>query len=832
MRFLAVASLRMARRGIGALTIFLLMLSVAAVTLGATRGFHTLLVSHLAHQERMFLGADIVLSARRDIPEDQLHLARYASELSVAREIRFRSMVRRVEGASSGRAIFAQVRALEAHYPFGSLPETDPPDVWRRTLTERDAHGVLIDESLAERLGAHISDTVSVGAYRGTVRGTVKRMPGDVGLSALFAPRIYIPYGAAEATELVEHGSIVDRLWYLTSRDEAAVTSYTEQEGTYLETLGIELSRSRERNESLRTLIDRMQGVLAIVASFTLLLGITGVHIAVGGYLRGVLSDLVIYHACGVPRITTFGIPALTILTLGGVVIVIGAVIGGAFGYLIDSAVSGYLIVDSSSSIAPLLVSVATTVLATVGALCVSLVLHGLHLHAHHLNPSVQQSPLQQRRLELILWGIYAKVLLLSGVIPYLFGASIGAVLLLIMLMAYGVRALAKRLSYRFHSFVIRYATSSLYRPGNQTVLLITATALIAFLLGTTIYATESLQHLTTRAVDSDAPRVYALDVQPDQISSVSDIVRNHGGTVLAQTPIVLMRLTSVKDVSVKQLLKEKRLPHWTLTRQYWSSYRDMLLSHEAVVAGSWVGRSPLSLGEGAVPISIEDKLAEKLGVTIGDSLTFDIQGVEVKTTIASIRDILWERLQQNSFLVFPLGVLEEAPRFFVLSIALGATPTIAPIVEQLQRAHPNVILIDVQDIVTTVREVASFIEIAIIAAVVILCCSSFLLLLGAAVATRTSRRGEHLLLHAIGATPQQRSLILFGEFILLGVLGCGIGLVLSTIGGYALAQTVFFVPYTLPFKALITLALALIGTLAAVGLLPLLSLLRRKGTL
>ena len=51
----------------------------------------------------------------------------------------------------------------------------------------------------------------------------------------------------------------------------------------------------------------------------------------------------------------------------------------------------------------------------------------------------------------------------------------------------------------------------------------------------------------------------------------------------------------------------------------------------------------------------------------VGDELVFDVQGVPIKTRIASLREIDWKRFQTNFFVVFPAGVLETAPTFNVL---------------------------------------------------------------------------------------------------------------------------------------------------------------------
>ena len=128
------------------------------------------------------------------------------------------------------------------------------------------------------------------------------------------------------------------------------------------------------------------------------------------------------------------------------------------------------------------------------------------------------------------------------------------------------------------------------------------------------------------------------------------------------------MRLVEINGRKTAAMLADpqRTIPEWELEREYRSTYREQLTDTEKITDGKWIGRIDSRAGD-AVPISVERGIAKDLGVKIGDRLVFDVQGVLVATRVASLRSVDWKRFQTNFFIVFPAGVLEQAPGFNVL---------------------------------------------------------------------------------------------------------------------------------------------------------------------
>ena len=168
-------------------------------------------------------------------------------------------------------------------------------------------------------------------------------------------------------------------------------------------------------------------------------------------------------------------------------------------------------------------------------------------------------------------------------------------------------------------------------------------------------------------AVDTrpDRPNLVLFDIQSDQKEGVARMLAARGMRSVQLTPIVPGRIAKINGVPIDQIAYDKNghLPaRWALRREYRNTYRDTLVASEQLVAGGWWAPHPLSLAQ----VSVEEELAKELGVALGDSLTWDVQGVLIGTRIASLRHVTWARFEPNFFVVFAPGALEGAPQSLV----------------------------------------------------------------------------------------------------------------------------------------------------------------------
>ena len=281
-------------------------------------------------------------------------------------------------------------------------------------------------------------------------------------------------------------------------------------------------------------------------------------------------------------------------------------------------------------------------------------------------------------------------------------------------------------------------------------------------------------------------------DIQPDQKEAVAQLVRSLGRPVLDEAPIVTMRLTSIKGRSVESLLadRENPLPGWTLRREYRSTYTDHLRDAEKITAGQWIGQ--VTNNTGAVPISVEAGIAKELRVKLGDEIVFDVQGMAVRTRVASLREVNWRRPQPNFFMLFPRGVLEAAPAMNVLVTRVDSSAQSALLQREVVKAFPNVSVIDLTLILETVDAIVGKVSFVIRFMALFTVVTGILVMAGALVSSHFQRVRESILLRTLGASRAQIWRILAVEYLALGLLAALTGLLLALAAVWALAAFVF----------------------------------------
>ena len=238
-------------------------------------------------------------------------------------------------------------------------------------------------------------------------------------------------------------------------------------------------------------------------------------------------------------------------------------------------------------------------------------------------------------------------------------------------------------------------------------------------------------------------------------------------------------------------------------------------------MAGDWRGRV---VGDTAY-VSLEQDIAANLGVDVGDELVFDVQGVPIAVVVGSIRQVDWQRIMPNFFVVFPTGVLEEAPQFHVL---VTRAPDVAMRAAWQRRAverFPNLSIIDLDLVLSTVDEVLGKVA-AVVRFMALFSIGTGVLVLAAVVSSsRGQRLREGILLRTLGASRRQVLAIFLVEYFILGCLAGLAGMLLAIAGGWGLTTYVFDIafglrawPLVVAFAAapLLTLAVGLAGSRGA----------------
>jgi putative ABC transport system permease protein len=390
--------------------------------------------------------------------------------------------------------------------------------------------------------------------------------------------------------------------------------------------------------------------------------------------------------------------------------------------------------------------------------------------------------------------------------------------------------------------YVLRQGLANLYRPANQTVAVVLSLGFGAFLLGALAVSQHNLLKQLSLDGGVNRPNLLFFDIQPDQLNAIEGIIRGEHLQSQPPVPIVPMRLWAINGRTVTQLLADTlhrsregdRIAPWALRREYRSTYRDTTVGSEKLVVGDWWSQTDrrtdgqTESSADVVPVSLETGIAGDLGVTVRDTLTWDIQGVKIVSVVKNLREVNWARFEPNFFAVFPEGPLNQAPRSYVLLTRTEDPGTIGRLQRQSVEKYPNVTSIDLRSIQQTIERIVASVALAIRFMALLSLATGVVVLIGALATSRYQRMREAALLKTLGATRSQVVRVMVTEYAALGVLASIVATGLSTIGGWALMKWIFEVPFTVPWQAFGILALTMIGLTIVTGLWNSLDVFRR----
>lgn len=856
---------RDSRRSRGRLLLFstALTLGVAALVAIGTLGAN--LNRAIDEQARSLVGADLVLEGRQAPTPEQTAWERSLGG-EQAHEIGLSSMA---VLPRTGATRLVQVRALEGGYPFYGQVETEPADAAARFA--RGESGALVEESLLLQFNARPgTDTLDVGGRSFPILGALRKLPGETAAFSGIAPRVLIPRGQLPAG-LTSRGSLVRYKTYV--KDPAAATGRDGVPGLVtrirpqLEKYDLEADSVARRQRSLGRVFENVSRFLSLVGFVSLLLGGIGVASAIHAHLKDKLRTVATLRCLGASGGQAMAVYLVQALAMGLAGAGAGAVAGLALGALIPRYLQDALPFALSGGFRPswaavgwgVGVGLATCALfALLPLLPVRRVAPLLALRSAYGGGDDDADAGQPRRRDPLRWLAYA--LLLSAVVAFpwaqsrdwRFGLAFSGGLLvswaLLAATGRGTMAAVRRFFPRSWPYEWRQGLANLYRPNNRTLLLVFTLGLSTFLLlGLYLVKEAMLRQFALKESTAGQPNVVFFDIQNDQREGVTDLVRAQGLPVLGTVPVVGMRLATIRGRPVNELAAERdagsgkrTYPEWRLRHEYRSTYRDRLIETEELLAGRFTGRvepNPAN-PDAPVPVSVEEDMAKELRLRVGDPLEFDVGGVPVAATVGSVRKVEWGRFQPNFFVVFPVGVLEQAPAFNVLVTRAPTPAAVAEVQGAMAKQFPTVSSFDLSLVVQTVQGIVDKATVAVRFLNGFTVGTGLLVLMAAVWTGRYERVRESVLLRTLGASRRQVFGILCVEYLLLGALAALTGIVLAAAGSWALATFVFKIAWV-PSPLAVVIALGVVTTLTVtVGLLasrgvanePPLAILREEG--
>jgi putative ABC transport system permease protein len=839
MIFLLKLALRDARFSRGRLLLTALAVVAGVAALAATGSLGKNIRAAIDGQARALLGADMVVESR-SAPDAEVDAFLASLGGEQAHEIAFASMLAvPAPGGGTAGSRLVTVRAADAAYPFFGDVVTSPTGV-RAELA--DHASVLVEETLLRQFGLAPGATVRLGQKEFRVAGALQKLPGESAAVALLSPRVLVSREGLEGTGLLGPGALVRYRTHFRFPEGTDVEALAARERDRMRALRLNEDTVEERKRELGRAMDNVNVFLSLTGLVALLLGAIGVAAAMSAMVKRKLATVAVLRCLGAGAGLGLGVFLAQGFAVGLLGSATGALAGAGLQAALGALVQDFLPVEAGrftvrwGEIARAAgIGVALTTLCTLVPL----------LAVRRVSPLAVLRAVEPEtgRRDGLRWLAGALLgALVLGLTVWLAGDArrglgfAGGLLVAgaaLALVARGVMWAVKRGAgaLRGLPFALRQGLANLHRPGNRTARLVVALGLGAFLLLTLAFSRGALLGQIKFAGGEGRPNLLFFDVQDDQVDGLRETLTQAGAPMLAEAPIVTMRLARLKGVAVEDVLRDPAsgIPGWMLRREYRSSYRSAPADTEKVIAGEWV---PAFAATGAddevVPISVEQGLAKDMGLALGDELEWDVQGVPLRTRVASLREVEWRRMSPNFFVLFPAGVLEGAPKFHVLA-ARAEDPELNSAVQRaVTSAFPNVSILDLGLVIESLDTVFSKAELAVRFIALFTLATGVVVLAGALAAGREQRVREAVLLRTLGASAGQVRAALVAELAALGLMAGATGALLALGGGAAVAVFAFKVTPVLPWAPVLTTTAAVTALTIGVGLLTQRGLLRR----
>ncbi|YCM44576.1 FtsX-like permease family protein [Verrucomicrobiaceae bacterium 227] len=806
---------RMAWRDSRSQRLRLVIFSLAIVSgIAALTAIHSLKASverGIASEAKSLLGSDLRISSRQEIGAEEVErLAGMASRVS--RETSFPSMMRFLP---DGGARLMQVRGIAGEYPFYGEVETRPVDAWRQL---REEGGVLLEPAVLDQFGAAVGGEVELGGIRLKILGVVDKPAPRGNRFSGFAPEAYVRLADVERSGLLTKNSMAGFQVHLEIPNGPVSRALKDQVRDDFPDTTWRLETPEDRRENLGDALDNFQKFLGLIALASLALGAIGVAGAVHAHVTRRIQTIAILRCLGCPGHLAFGIYFAQAMALG----LLGALLGAGLGIAMQMGLLMALGDELPISVSPSpewLIAAQTTAMGF--AVCCGFALLPL-MRIREISPAVTlRSGASLKGSVLRALPVYALLAGLLVMVAYANDPSwkralamvggMALAFLALVAVARGLMAVTRRVVGTRWPYLLRQGVSNLHRPGNQTLLFLLSLGLGTFLLVTILSAGKLLNDRLSIQQSGESPNLYLIDVQPDQVDGVKAVLDADGLPVLESTPMVTMRVQSIRGVDVGEV---KGVPRWVGRREFRSTYRDRLNFTEELVAGELA--TERADPEGVVPLSLEEKIAKDMKVWVGDEIVMDVQGISIRTKVTSIRRVDWSRFNLNFFMVFPPGVLEDAPGFHVVTTRTPTPEASGELQRELAGRFANVTAIDLTQILEAVRDILGKIStvITILAGFTVL--AGLPILIGTLLNGRDVRLKESVLLRTLGASAKQVRIILVIEYAALGILSALTGVLLAVAANAALATFVFKAS---PWPDA-TLLLSAFGTVTAIAVL------------
>ena len=794
---LAARSLKRDLRAADVRALFVaLVLAVAASTMIAF--FLDRLERGLERQAGQMLGGDLVLEQRDPFPEELRNTLEQAG-FTLSDQVDLVSMISQGE-----RFQPASLKAVDDVYPHYGVSHVDRGSGVEQIASGPPAGEAWADPRLAELIEIEIGDRVQVGQTELTISGIIEREADQSAGFGNFNPRLMLNTADLEATGLVQPGSRIE--FELLAAGPPAALDQVQGLLAQLRRDGVEVRDVRVDRPQLGNALQRAESYLGLAGLAAVLLAGVAVAMSTRRYVERHLDTAALLRCFGASQYQLVTIFSLQLIGLAFMASLIGALLG-----LVGQAVLLWLLTSflpmtlPPPGIMPLWLGIFTALAVLVGFAGPTLLrikqVSALKVLRRELDPLPPSAWLVVGVASIVFGGL---LWLYSGSFPLALALLVGGSALLALLWGVSslllnglLRAVQRLKGGGEWVQAFRLGGRQLARRKQAGLGQLLAFSVTFFAMAMIVQVRGDLLITWQDQLPEDTPNYFAINIQPGERDAFEQAVAPRVDTQSTLYPMVRGRITEINGQAPRDAVPADARGDNSLRRELNLTWQSELPEGNQVVAGQWftpasepegwmseVDATPSSDSE-TVPISVEDGLAERLGLGLGDEITFAVGSDSIKTRIESLRSLNWDSFNPNFFVIFPPGVLESFGHSFITAFHLPDEEQ--GLVRELVSDFPGVSLLNVDAILGQVRDVLTQVTRAVELVLILVLLAGVSVLYAALTASRPVRAHESGLLRVFGAGNRMISRVQGAEYALLGFASGLLGAVLAELATAAL---------------------------------------------
>ncbi|MDP3690123.1 ABC transporter permease [Bradyrhizobium sp.] len=829
-------ALRELRSGLRGFYVFIACIALGVLAIAGVGSVAASLGDGLAREGRTLLGGDVAFSLiQREAKPEEIAFLRSRGEVSVAATLR--GMAR----TGDGRLALVELKAVDRAYPMLGVLTLKPAMPVADLLAERDgAFGAAADSILLARLDLKVGDRISVGNATFQIRSLVSAEPDKLAGGVGLGPRFLVSEAGLRATGLLQPGSLVRWIYRVKLPDSAAndraAAALADDARSSLPEAGWEIRSRDNASPQLERTINRFTQFLTLVGLAALLVGGVGVANAVKSHIDRRRDVIAAFKALGATGRDVFTIYLTQVVVLATVGSVIGLVAGAAL---------PFAIVGIFGKLLPLPVVPALHL----DELALSFVYGLLTALAFGLWPlgRVHDVPVAALFREAVSsewhrprWGY---LVLMAAVISLLIAVAIGlaydkrvaavfvassiVVFALLRGIAAGLMALARRLP-RTRITMLRLAIANIHRPGALTPSVVMSLGLGLAVLVTITQIDGNLRRQFLAALPDRAPSFYFIDIPTGESERFDAFLKQTAPqSTVEDVPMLRGRIVGARGVKAEELKPSSDIA-WVLQSDRGLTYTAEIPKGSKVVEGQWWSADYA----GPPLVSIEKKIADGLGLRIGDEIVINVLGRDIPATVGNMRTVDWQGLGINFALVFSPNAFKGAPHTHIATLTEAQPDPAgdARIVKAVADAFPTVTSVRVREALETIGTVVTNLVLAIRGASTVTLISAILVLGGALAAGHRHRVYDAVILKTLGATRARLLGAYALEYLMIGFATAIFGVFAGSVAAWLIVTRLMTLSFTwqagsaagvVAAALIVTVGLGLLGTLLALNQKP-----------